>query len=204
MKGRGAILLMLLGILFTSCDPDVAGEGIDLPAMEFDFRVSPDTAYLKVGDTFTMHAAISSLLSNGVILTDGEGEIWFGMSKSENIPRTSEEDFSIPLNNIDYKIIIDVGGVKWIDNNQIFRLTYFPKEDSIIMSYKFVFLKKGLYQIGGFQSSFYEGTKGKTRANAHFDVINPHWNEFWQVTGSPAPTPNDYYYYNHYLIAVTE
>jgi hypothetical protein len=60
---------MLSVVLFaTSCDPDVAGEKITLPPMEFAFKVSPDTSFLRVGDTFSMHASLSTTLWGKVII----------------------------------------------------------------------------------------------------------------------------------------
>lgn len=206
MRKRIGILLVLLSVLFSACDPDVAGEGINLPPMEFAFEVSPDTAYMKVGDTFTIQASISSTLSNGVKLTDGEGSVSIYISRGFEIPRVSFDDNFTALNNEDYKIIIEKGGVKWGKNevNQIRSFSSSPTGDSIIMAYKFVFLKKGTYVIGGFQPLFYEGSKGKTRWNAYFNVTNPHWNELWQVSDVPAPSINEDSYKKSYLIAITE
>ncbi len=200
------LIAWIVCVLVASCDPkDMPTEGITLPDIEFAFTVNPDTSYLKVGDTLTIYAAVSSTLSNGIRLIDGEGELWFGLAKSENIPMTSISDHSIPLNNNDYHLILREGGVKWApDNtNRIFRLTSFPTGDSIIMHYKFVFLKKGLYQLGGFQSSFYEGSKGKGRWYAYYNVKDPNWHLI-QVPGHPVPQPGEQSYNKNFLIAVTE
>ncbi len=202
-------IIIMLGLLnlvsCSSCEPDPINEGITLPQMEFAFKVYPDTSYIKVGDTFTLYAAMSSITSNGIKLDDGEGELWFGIVKGENIPRISYQDIKSALNNEDYHLIVRKGGVKWVQSNpnELLRLTAFPLGDSIIMHYELIFLKKGLFQIGGFQSSFYEGSKGKGRWNAYFDVKDPNWS-FFQVPNETIPTPNDDYYNRHFFVAVTD
>ncbi|OJU76049.1 MAG: hypothetical protein BGO09_14670 [Bacteroidetes bacterium 47-18] len=200
------LIASIVCLLVVSCDPkDMPTEDITLPDIEFAFTVNPDTAYLKVGDTFAIRAAISSKLSNGVQLTDGGGEIWFSAVRGENIPRISFDDISPALNNEDYNLIIENGAVKWMSSNpnQLYRLTFFPTGDSIILHYKFVFLKKGLYQIGGFQSSFYQGSKGKARTKTYFNVANHNWN-LVDMPENPVPKPGEYGYSENYLFAVTD
>ena len=205
MKKYLVILLSISTLI--SCEPkDFPNEGIDLPPMEFAFKVYPDTSHIKVGDTLTIHASLSSTLNNNVHLTDGEGEVRTYISRGENIPVVDPNDIYTASNNEDYYLIVDGGGVKWGTSkiDEIRSFTSAPVGDSIIMRYKFVFLKKGLYRLGSFQSSFYKGSKGKTRWNAYFDVDNPHWDVLWNVTGNPAPNPNENHYKRNYLIGVTE
>ena len=200
------LIVAILALCFaTSCDPDVAGEKITLPPVTFAFKVSNDTPYLRVGDTLNIRASVSSTVG-GITLTDGEGIIWAGISRGDNIPQTSFGDNWPAKEDVDCHFIINNGGVKWSsgDSPYIIRFTGTPVGDSIIMDYSLVFLKPGLYQIGGFQSSFYEGSKGKGRWDAYFDVSNPHWNEFWQVPGSPALQPGDDGYLKKYWVAVTQ
>jgi hypothetical protein len=196
--------IFLLCFVATSCDPDVAAEKVTLPPVTFAFKVSNDTPYLRVGDTLNIRAAISSTV-NGITLTDGEGMIASYLGKGENIPRISFDDVSSALNTIDYHLIIKGGGVKRgaSSSNSIIRFSGHPVGDSIIMDYTFVFLKPGLYQIGGLQSSFYEGSKGKGRWDAYFDVSDPHW-DFVDMPSAPPPQPGEPGYLKSYLVAVTQ
>jgi hypothetical protein len=199
------LVAIFLALLLVSCDPDVAGEKITLSPVTFAFKVSNDTPYLRVGDTLSIRAAVSSMVDS-IVLTDGEGIIAAGISRGDNIPQTSFGDNWPAIEGIDYHFIINNGGVKWTngDTPYIIRFTGRPIGDSIIMDYSLIFLKPGLYYLGGFQSSFYEGTKGKGRWDAYFDVPDPHWNEFWQVSGYPALQPGDPEYRKAYWVAVTQ
>jgi hypothetical protein len=199
------VIFMLSVVLFaTSCDPDVAGEKITLPPMEFAFKVSPDTSFLRVGDTFSMHASLSTTLSNGIKLEDGYGEIGIFVGKSNNIPVNS--NLSLALNNTDYKLIIEGGGVKFAtgDPNHLIRMTSTPTGDSLIMDYKFIMLEPGVFRFDINSSSFFEGSKGKARWSARFNVANPNWDSLWRIPGNPMPQPSEDYYSRNYLIAVTE
>lgn len=200
------ILFFVALVATSSCDPDVAGEKITLPPMEFAFKVSPDTAFVKVGDTVTMHASLSTTLSEGIKLEDGYGEVWIAIAKSINIPFGSNNDLSSALNNEDYKLIIEEGGVKFASANpgNLIRINTTPTGDSLIMSYKFVMLKPGAYRFDINGPSFYEGSKGKARWSARFDVANPNWDTLWQIVGHSAPQPNENHYFRNYLVAVTE
>jgi hypothetical protein len=191
-------------LLNASCDPDVAGEGIDLPAMKFAFKVSPDTAYIRIGDTLFIHASIGATLSTGLTLTDGSGELWVGMGRGGSIPRTSKDDIYTPYNNQDYKLMVLHGGVKWMSNEPdvLYRFTSYPENDSFSMGYKFIFFKKGLYQLT-LDPSFYEGTKGKTRWSGYFDVNDPHWS-LVDMPEYPNPLPGEDNYRSSYLLVVTE
>lgn len=200
-----SIIAILSLLFFASCDPDVAGEKITLSPVTFAFKISNDTPYLRVGDTLNIRAAISSTVDS-IRLTDGEGIIAAGISRGDNIPQTSFGDNWPAKEGIDCHFIINRGGVKRTngDTPYIIRFTGNPVGDSIIMDYSLVFLKPGLYYLGGFQSSFYEGSKGKGRWDAYFDVSNPHWDEFWQVNGHPALQPGDPAYKKAYWVAVTQ
>ena len=198
------LVLLLSTLVFISCEPDPIDEDITLPEMEFVFNVMPDTAYIKIGDTLTLYAALSSITSTGIQLTNGTGEIRVSMGMAENIPKTSYDDNKAPENGSDYNIIIKNGNVKWGTSrkDQIRSFTTVPSEDSIIMHYKFVFIKRGLFNFS-LQSSFYEGTKGKTRWNGSFGVKDTNW-DFFQVPGETIPTPGEGNYYRSYWIAVTD
>ena len=200
------LLIFISGSLFlnSSCDPDVAGEDINLPAMKFAFKVSPDTAYIRIGDTLFINASVSATLSNGITLADGSGELWVSMGRGDSVPRTSKNDIYMTYNNQDYKLIVLRGGVKWMSDepNILYRFTSHPENDSFSMSYKFIFLRKGLYQLT-LDPSFYKGTKGKTRWSGYFDVTNPHWN-LVNMPEYPTPLPGEDNYRNSYLFVVTE
>lgn len=206
MKKNIGILLLIWSffLLLVSCEPKPSGEGITLSPITFAFKVSNDTPYLKVGDTLNIRAAVSSTI-NGITLTDGEGIVWAAITRGENIPRVSFDDGDRAIEGIDYNFIINNGGVKFAnaDPPYIYRFTGNPVGDSIIMDYSLVFLKPGLFQIGGFQSSFYEGSKGKGRWDCYFDVQDPHWN-FVDMPSAPPPQPGESGYLRSYLVAVTQ
>jgi hypothetical protein len=203
MRTLNAILLIFF---LASCDPDVAGEKITLPPMEFAFKVNPDTSVLRVGDTLSMHASLNTSLGTGIKLEDGYGEVGIFISRGDSIPKISENDIFTALNNVDYKLIVEGGGVKFATGNpdHLIRITSTPTGDSLIMSYKFVFLKKGLFRFNIGSSSFFEGSKGKARWSARFNVANPNWDSLWRIPGNPMPQPSEDYYSRNYLIAVTE
>lgn len=77
--------------------------------MEFAFKVSNDTPYLKVGDTLNIRAAISSTVDD-ITLTDGEGIIWASITRGENIPRVSFDEISRAVEDVDCLFIINRGG----------------------------------------------------------------------------------------------
>jgi hypothetical protein len=202
---RVLITAIFLLCFATSCDPDVAGEKITLPPVTFAFKVSNDTPYLRVGDTLNIRATVSSTVG-GITLTDGEGIIAGGItSMSDTFPIVSYNNVRNTLNTIDYHLIINHGGVKWVDNNpnKLIRFTGSPIGDSIIMDYNIVFLRPGVYKIGGFQTSFYEGSKGKGRWDAYFDVPDPHW-WFYEIPNTPNPQSGEPGYLKSYLVAVTQ
>lgn len=56
--------------------------------MGFGLTVSPDTAFKKPGDTIIPSGGISSTLSNGVKIEDGEAEIALFYGYTEQTPFT--------------------------------------------------------------------------------------------------------------------
>jgi hypothetical protein len=198
------LVVILLVFIIVSCEPVPSNEGITLSPITFAFKVSNDTPYLRVGDTLNIRAAVSSTV-NGIILTDGEGIIAAGISRGQNIPKVSSNDFASALNNYDYKLIVNEGSVKFYQHEPkaISDFISSPIGDSIIMDYSFVFLKPGLYKIGGFQSSFYEGSKGKGRWECYFDVSDPHW---WltEIPNVSNPQPGESGYLRSYSVAITQ
>ncbi len=191
-------------MILAACEPVPSNEGITLSPVTFAFKVSNDTPYLRVGDTLNIRAAISSTV-DGITLTDGEGEVWAGITRSENIPRVSINDGNSGVENVDYKLIINGGGVKYANTSTsyIYRFTGNPVGDSIIMDYSIVFLKPGLFKFGGFQSSFYEGSKGKGRWDCYFDVADPHW-WFTEIPNVSNPQPGESGYLRSYSVAITQ
>lgn len=198
------LVAILLVFIIVSCEPVPSKEGITLSPVTFAFKVSNDTPYLRVGDTLNIRAAVSSTV-DGITLTDGEGEMWAGISRGDSFPQITFGGIRPVIQDIDCKQIINKGGFKWTNQDPfyIIRFTGVPEGDSIIMDYSFVFLKPGLYQIGGFQSSFYEGSKGKGRWDCYFDVPDPHW-WFYNIPNAPNPQPGESAYLKSYLVAVTQ
>lgn len=127
------------------------------------------------------------------------------ITQGPHIPRVSFDDINRAIEDVDYNFLINSGGVKFANAAPpyIYRFTGRPIGDSIIMDYSLVFLKPGLYQIGGFQSSFYAGSKGKGRWDAYFDVSDPHWN-FVDMSSAPPPLPGEPDYLKSYLVAVVQ
>ena len=200
-------LSLMLGyslMLLASCEPSPLNEGITLSPITFAFKVSNDTPYLRVGDTLNIRAGVSSTV-DGITLTDGEGEVWAAITRGENIPKVSFDDGIRAIEGVDYNFIINSGGVKFAnaDPPYIYRFTGSPVADSIIMDYSIVFLKPGLFKFGGFQSYFYEGSNGKGRWDAYFDVQDPHW-WFYEIPNVPNPQPGESGYLRSYLVAVTQ
>ncbi len=193
---KKAIILIVVSILFYSCDPDVPGEGITLPAMEFGLKVSPDTAYIKLGDTVTLKGSIPSTLSNGVKIEDGKALIDLFIGYINQIPITTFS-FEAAKPNEYINLYSLYGGVNINDKTaKVTHIYALPYGDSIQVEIAFVPLRIGTY---GFQvqSMFYEGSKGKTRTQPKFDMLNDHYNELWHLEG-------DNMYKQKYLFAVRE
>ncbi len=194
------IYLLVFSFVLSSCDPDVAGEGITLPAMEFGFKISPDTAYIKLGDTITLKSSISSTLSNGVKIEDGEATIDLFIGYANQIPITTFS-FEAAIPNEYLNVYASKGGINISETTgKVTNIYALPYGDSIQVEIAFVPLKKGTYcfQV---QSMFYEGSKGKTRTQPTFDVKDFNWS-LWQK--EPQPNPNDGIYNRTYYFAVTD
>lgn len=189
MKNTNLLLIFFL-LFFLSCDPDVPGEGINLPPLEFAFKVNPDTAYIKVGDTLTLESSISSTLDGGVTLSDGEAILGFLFWYYPYNPIT-QAGGEHALEDNHYNVVIEEGGFIYNTNpsNRVQDLKTWPKGDSLKIKYHFFFLKKGVY-VFALSSKFYEGSKGKTRTSPYFDVKDPHWG-FYQIPNNPPPSPGD-------------
>jgi hypothetical protein len=192
-------------LLNASCDPDVAGEGVNLPQLNYPFKVSPDTAYIKIGDTLTIQSSISSTLANGIKITNGQSEIKCYIGFWGTVPITDPDNFDEVYDGKDYKIIAIAGAVKYNDkvDGLVLGLTTTPGGDSLKMNYKIIFNRKGVFQFS-FYSGFYEGSKGKTRTRGYFNVPDPNWNELWKLSDNPAPLPGTTGYNENYLIGVVD
>ncbi len=198
------MVLFLSVLTLISCDPkDMADEGIDLPPMEFGLKVSPDTAYIKLGDTLTLYASIPSTLSNGVKIEDGKATIDLYMGYRNEIPALHTNNEAVVVGT-HLNILEEKGSIRISpQTGKIVEIYAHPYGDSIQVAIKFIPLKKGTFRFS-VQSMFYEGKKGKTRTVPKFDVENPHWDDLWKIEGHPAPSVNESIYYRNYFFAVTD
>lgn len=199
MKKYAAILSGIF--FFSSCDPDVSGEGINLPYLEFGIKVFPDTAYIKVGDTLTISASISNTLDDGVTITDGKAVIGAGIAHSHETP---VETFNFHSQLFDeYLDIFNIhGGVNIHSSGMIREFQAVPIGDSIKFELKLIPKKTGTFNINS-ASMFFEGSQGKTRTYPYFDVGDLHW-DLTQIPGSPPPKPEEQSYNKSYWFAVYE
>lgn len=187
-------------MIFTSCDPDVTGEGISLPAINFKILVVPDTSYFQVGDTFTLFSSFKNDLE-GVKLTDGKGVVAFWISRFEEIPITESTEGEGGVNGVDYILIEDYGRAEFTTSNKVNKYSIRIDSDSLRIKMRIKLLKTGVYSFY-FAPSFYEGSKGKGRVDGEFHVLDPHW--FFLQNGNTNPEPNSPHYFQTYFIAVTE
>ena len=204
MKRAKITIIVAALIGFTSCDPDVATEGIDMPEMIFAFKVNPDTAYLKIGDTLLIESSISSN-HGGVQVTGGEIILGEHIGYYPNEPITSTEGSETCLEGVHFDMAYYHGDFTRKITSKPNYLSDFrtvPQTDSIRFKYGFVFLRKGVYQFSIYPS-FYEGGKGKARTSGFFDVTNPHW-AFYQIPGVINPASSDPNYRQSYLISVSD
>jgi len=178
----------------------VAGEGVTLEPISLPFFISPNTDSLKTGDTIL----IKGITANTYNLNGGKLECKFYISYSDSIPQTDVTQSRQTFNGSDYLLINIQGNILYNSSVQglILGLNTVPSGDSIVMSYKFVPLKKGLFVLG-FSSSFYEGKTQKARTDAFFDVENHFWS-YYQVPGQDLPLPGSDEYKRYYFIAVTD
>ena len=196
------LVLFLSTLVFISCEPAPIDEGITLPEMEFGLIVSPDSAYIKLGDTLTLHASIPSILSNGVKIEDGKATIDLYMGYRNEIPvlHTNNEAVVVGTH---LNILEEKGSVRISPNTgKIVEIYALPYGDSIQVEMKFIPLKTGTYVIQTY-SKFYEGKKGKTRTIPKFAMEDTHW-DLYQIPGDPAPAPGEDNYYKSYWFAVTD
>lgn len=196
------LIILLSSVTLVSCDPDIPGEGITLPQMEFGFKVSPDTAYIKLGDTITLSASISNVLTNGTVITDGKAVIDLNYAISDEIPLLTSS-FKTALYDDDFKLQILIGDIDInASTKKISSMYAVPFEENISIDIKIIPLKKGTH-IFALYSKFFEGSQGKTRTQPFFEMPNHHFDELWEIPGGELG-PGDYGYDNRYLFAVYE
>ncbi len=194
---QSILLLFTLLLLMQSCEPMPGDEGITLPPINIGLKVSPDTAYVKLGDTVYLTASVPNTLSNGVKLEDGKATINLYHGYISEIPIITF-DFEEVTDNIDSKFIVEKGGIQYMQNERkILNIDLLPYGDSLQLSIAFVPLKKGTYTFY-IQSMFYEGSKGKTRTQPYYINTNHNFDELWHIP------ENDYDYDRQYLFAVTD
>lgn len=196
-------LVLLLSVLtLISCDPDPLVEGITLPEMEFGLQVSPDTAYIKRGDTLTLYASIPSTLSNGVKIEDGKATIDLFMSYRNEIPALHMNNETVVVGT-HLNVLEEKGSIRiYPSTNNIVEIYAHPYGDSIQVAIKFIPLKTGTFRFS-VQSMFYEGKKGKTRTVPKFAMKDTHW-DLYQIPEYPGPNPGEDSYYRSYWFAVTD
>jgi len=195
-------IIVITQLMIISCEPKPSGEGINLPPIAIGLKVSPDTAYIKLGDTVYLTASVSSTLSNGVKLEDGKAIVDLFIGYINQTPITTFA-FDAALPNEHLLIFEDSGGVNI--SNETGKVTHIyalPYGDSLQVALAFVPLKKGTY---GFQiqSMFYEGSKGKTRTQPYFINENHHFDELWRIPGN-SYYPGEQGYDSRYYFAVTD
>lgn len=200
------LTIILFFLLLSSCDPDVAGEKVTLPTMDFAFNISPDTVFLKVGDTLDLRTSLNTdYADDNNVLTQGEPLIgaYIGYFGNTIYPITNTDSVAQALDGSHYKLILSKGDVKY-NNNKPLILGFIPKiyTDSFIFEAKIIFNKVGLFAID-LNSSFYESSQGKARTNAKFTANNLNWN-YYNFPDTENPTPNDEKYYRRFTVAITE
>ena len=196
------LVLLLSTLVFISCEPDPIDEGITLPEMEFGLIVSPDSAYIKLGDTLTLHASIPSILSNGVKIEDGKATIDLYMGYTPQVPVTVFQ-FETVIVDDHVNVIAGKGSIRISPKTgKIVEIYAHPYGDSIQVAMEFIPLKVGTYNFK-VQSMFYEGKKGKTRTVPKFAMEDTHW-DLCQIIDVPTPHPGEENYYKSYWFAVTD
>lgn len=197
---KNLLIIFLSSITLISCDPDIPGEGINLPEMEFGIKIHPDTAYIKLGDTINVSASIYNTLSNGVRITDGKAVMDFGCVRFFETPVIDYNKITTCEEEVDFVLFEDFGKVI-INSKKIREIHAYPYGDSIVVSFRFIPLKKGTFNFY-ISSKFFEGSQGKTRTQPYFDMINHNFEDhLWRVDDRK---PGDYSYESNYLFAVYE
>jgi len=202
MKKVVIILCVCFGMLLYSCEPDPSKEGINLPPMEMGLQITPDTAFIKLGDTVWLRSSISSTLSNGVKIEDGKATIDLFIGYINQVP-VVDFAFEAAIPNDHLQIYSTLGGINISSNtSKITDIYALPYGDSIQVEIAFIPLKKGTYAFE-VQSMFYEGKQGKTRTVPKFDMLDTHW-DLQQIPNQTIPLPGTTEYYTSYLFAVTD
>lgn len=201
---KNILILMIVALVgFTSCDPLGSKEPTTLPEMIFPISVSPDTAYIKLGDTIRIRTSISSQLNDSIKVTDGKVEIQILLAYSSETPITSSSSISQPMEGEVFTVLSIKGHAHVNPEVKKLRALYaYPDEDSLAVDVLIIPLKAGTYGLGLY-SSFFEGSQGKARTSAFWDVENNHYDELRDIPGDDLG-PGDYGYDNRYYFAVYE
>lgn len=198
------IIGALIAPLLSSCDPYGASDNltIAIPALEFEFDIAPDTAYVKLGDTLTFYASIENpLLETGERLKDGKAILSFTGSWCRHTPVT-DEDTTVALLQDEHFLYENNEGEVYMFHDHLNRLFAYPDGgDSIRIAFKFIPLKTGTYGFN-VQSNFFEGSQGKTRTKAHFDIETN--NTEILMLDNPPITPDMPLFNTLYCFAVYE
>lgn len=191
------IILLFSTIFLYSCDPDVPGEGITLPQMEFEMQVYSDSSFIKLGDTIYLYSSIPSKLNNGIIIEEGEASIDLYMGYSSQIPieifgfETVKNNEHTGIFTLDGEIVISP------TTSNIVNINALPVGDSIKVRIGFIPKKVGTYTFYT-QSLFYEGKIGKTRTNPTFKNSTKNFDVLWRLS------TEDLNFSKQYLFAVYE
>lgn len=185
-----------------SCQVGGSNENLTLPDMVFPIQIFPDSAYIKLGDTVTIYTGIPNP-HDTVLVEDGKGIVDFYFAFSDSTPIT---EFKLtPLINENHVDIVNIDGILrlWEASGRLLDVAVAIRTDSILAHIKLIPLKSGTYSLS-LQSSFFEGSQGKARTYAYFDVEDNHGEELWVVPDMPALTPDSPNYRKLYYFAVYE
>ena len=200
------IVAIVIFCFATSCDPDVAGEKISLPQMNFLVNLNLDTTHLSIGDTLNLRTSLNTnYAGNNIVLTEGEALLnaYIGYFKNTAYPITNTDSVEQAIDGNHYKILLSNGRVIYNSSKPL--LLGFVSQiynDSFVFDTKIVFNKKGLFAIE-LSSGFYESPKGKARTNPKFSSNNLNW-QYYNFPSSQNPSQSEENYYRRYTIAVTD
>jgi hypothetical protein len=201
------VLISVCFLLFlASCDPDVAGEKITLPPMNFLVDLNIDTTRLSIGDTLNLRTSLNTNYAGGnIVLNEGQPLLnaYIGYFKNISYPITNVDSVEQAIDGNHYKLFLSKGSIKFNSNKPLV-LGFIPNiyNDSFVFDTKIVFNKKGLFAIE-LSQGFYESSQGKARTNSKFSSTNLNW-QYYNFPNSQNPTPNDESYYRRYTIAITD
>ncbi|HTO15203.1 MAG TPA: hypothetical protein VLZ83_05515 [Edaphocola sp.] len=203
MKNIIEKLILFFSIFFiVSCDPDVSGENVTLEPLEFGFTVNEDTTQHTLGDTIYFNSEIP----NSYNLDNGKVSLFFSVVVAPGVDTiTNPNQIKEAIENIDYKMIKIHGDIEYHSSIEGYMRQIFlnpSRTDSLHFEYAFIPLREGVYHFS-FANSFYQGTNGKARTSAMFNVINPNWNLI-KISSVSIPNPSDKGYFKGYLFAVFE